>query len=982
LNDGNGTFRKAESPEQRFLGSDGTRQGLAQDWGLNASFQDINQDGHPDLYVNNDFWTPDRVWINQGNGVFRAIDSLAIRSGSFSSMTVDFSDFNRDGNLDFFVTEMMSPEHQRRLRQFSPDDPFPADGIGDRPQYNRNSLYLNRGDHTYAEISYFSGVEASEWSWATRFIDVNLDGYDDLLVNTGFSYDYQDLDSQERIGRKMARTSSDERFMTKYPRLKLKNKSFYNDRDLTFSKPSSSEESGFTERDEKDVSHGMATTDFDHDGDQDLAVSRLNAVAALYENKATAPRIAVRLSGNRPNTQAIGAKVALEGGKGGPAAQREEMTAGGDYLSGSDPFAVFAANADANHTLTVTWPDGAETTIDRVRANRIYDIQQPAGAAPPASVDSSVEEEASGEEQDTLFDDVSGAISHRHQEGRYDDFRIQPLLPMKLSQQGPGISWIDYDADGDDDLFVGAGRGGTLAVFENDGTGAFTRRSLGAVTQETSADQTTILGWPTTQGGRLLVRKANYESGNVEAPSALHYVLREGGVVEQDSVPGRRTTTGPLSAADYDGDGDLDLFVGGRFKPAQYPADATSRLFRNDDGRFVLDEANSETLGALGLATGSVFTDYDGDGDPDLLVSREWDSLKLYENEDGSFRDVTEQVGLARHTGWWNGVATGDFNGDGRPDIVATNWGTNSPYQLAGAQRPLRMFYGNLNRDRRVDILEAHYEPSMNAYVPRRQLPAFRSASLPFASRVKSHKQFARSSLTELLGYDPAARLSSKAINTLTHTLFLNEGGQFEARPLPDEAQFSAAFHAGVADYNNDGHEDLFLGQNFFNVRPQAPRLDAGRGLLLRGDGQGHFEAIPGQVSGLKVYGEQRGAAFSDFNGDGKVDLAVSQNGAATKLYENQTSERGLVVQLEGPATNRDGIGASIRLVYADGSKGPRREVQAGSGYWSQKSTTQVMGFSQPPAEIEVTWFDGQVETIDVSESRRTYEIRYSDIDG
>jgi hypothetical protein len=423
--------------------------------------------------------------------------------------------------------------------------------------------------------------------------------------------------------------------MTEYPRLQLKNKAFHNNSDLTFS--SQGEAWGIA--DKKDVSHGMVTADFDQDGDLDLAISRLNDQALLYENETTAPRIGVQLSGPSPNTQAIGATVQLEGGP-GDTPQQEEVTSGGDYLSGSAPSVMFAAEADdPNHVLTVRWPDGATTVIDSVRANRIYDVEHPAASASSSSADPMPQtDDTARAEEAPIFEDVSAKISHRHYESRYNDFKVQPLLPIRLSQQGPGIAWIDFDGDGDDDLFIPTGAGGTMGIYENDGDGTFTARSMGTLTDSASGDQTAVLGWRAKGGTQFWVGRANFELYDAGVASGFRYRVQKGEVVEQDSIPGIRSTTGPLAVADYDGDRDLDLFVGGRFVPARYPQDATSRLFENRDGQFFLDNSAASTFEDLGLVTGAVFTDYDRDGDPDLLVSRAWDSLKLFRNDDGKFR--------------------------------------------------------------------------------------------------------------------------------------------------------------------------------------------------------------------------------------------------------------------------------------------------------------------------------------------------------
>ena len=971
LNDGDGTFSKVTNPAERFRDADGNPLGLEPDWGLTAKFQDLNADGWPDLYVCNDFWTPDRVWMNQGDGTFRAASPRQFRNFSFSSMAVDFSDVDADGRLDLFVTEMLDTERRRRARQqisFDPADPEVGD-LTYQPQYMRNTLYLGRRDHTFAEATYFSNTESTGWSWATRFLDVNLDGYEDLLVNTGHAHDVLDLDTQEEISR-MVRTNADfdEAPIFKYPSLPLVNQALKNDGDRTFTDASA--DWGFTT---EDISHGMATADFDRDGDLDLALNRLNEAASLYRNTATQPRIAVRLQGTTPNTQAIGAKLRLTGG---PVPQTRQLEAGGDYLSSSDPYVVFAADADnPNHQLSVTWPNGSKTSIDSVQANRIYEIQQ------PDSVDAVPPDAAMVSRSDTaatpIFRDVSDRLDHTHHEPYYNDFGVQQLVPLRMSQLGPGVSWLDANGDGADELFIASGKGGSLGIFASDGDGSFTQRTGEPLTKPALGDQTTVLGWNAADGFHVVVGTSNYEQGQAQAPSAYHYRIQDGDTTLVQRLDGIRSTTGALAAADYTGDGRLDLFIGGRLKPALYPENARSRLFTNAGGTFQLDQQNSQLLTDLGLVTGAVFVDYDGDGDPDLLISRAWDSLVLLENEGGAFRDVSNAVGLTGHRGWWNGVATGDVNNDGRPDLIATNWGTNSRYQLDGEQ-PLKLFYEDFDQDRSPEVVEAYYDADIGGYVSYQHLYSFYQTIPPFRQRVDSHADFATSTVSDLAG-QPANDLPAKEITTLKHTVFLNTGDGFTAQPLPPKAQLAPAFYAGVADVDNDGHEDLFLSQNLFALPKLTPRLDAGRGLWLRGDGTGNFTPVDGSTSGVKIYGEQRGAALGDFNRDGRVDLAVSQNGAATKLYQNQTPERGLRVQLQGPPPNRDAYGSSLRVVYQDGSKGPLRAVQAGSGYWSQNSAVQVLGTARTPAQIEVTWPDGRQTSTDLSAGQTDVVIAHPD---
>jgi hypothetical protein len=985
LNDGSGRFTEVPLTGGRFLDRDGAPLSEPpREWGLTAHFHDMNGDGDPDLYVANDFNSPDLVYLNRGDGTFQEADILALRKTSLSSMAVDFSDIDRDGDIDFITTDMLSRDSRRRRTQVASfvEQPAGPGQIEFRPQVNRNNLQLGRGDGTFAEMAHYAGLEASDWNWGNQFLDVDLDGYEDLLFTTGHPWDQLDADTHMSL--RMAGSMVDWRTeLGVFPPLPLENVAFKNRGDLTFQ--DATDAWGFGG--EKDMSHGIGSADLDGDGDLDVVVARMDAEPVLYRNDAGAPRVAVRLRGAAPNTQAIGARITLRGP--GLPIQTKEVTAGGMYLSGSDPAYSFAAAPEDTLTLEIQWRSGRRTEIRGVRANRYYEVEEPAADDPgeaPAVGDAAPPDAAPAPDPAPVpgyFVDVSDQLAHTHVERPFDEFARQPLVPFRLSQLGPGVTWQDVDRDGDEDLLIGSGAGGRLGFFRND-AGTLNRVTLRA--PEADFDQSTILGFANGAGGMdLLVGQMNYEAATPRAATATPSVLRLdlGSAAGRSTsleprigtaVPGQLSTVGPLALADIDGDGDLDLFVGGRVEPAAYPRAPVSRFFRNESGSFMPDEDNSQAVSSVGMVSAAVFSDVDADGDPDLLLAIEWGPVRLLLNEEGRFRDVTEEWGLDRYRGRWNGVATGDFNADGLPDLVATGWGENTGYRVS-PDRPLFVYYADLDNNGTLEVIEAQHDDRLDGLVPLHSLSALNRGFPHVLNNTPTHADFADATLEEVIGPAlPAAGVREASV--LSHTVFLNRGGRFEATRLPTEAQLSPSFFAGVADFDGDGNEDLFLTQNFFASGPDSERFDAGRSLWLRGDGAGRFEPVPGPESGVKVYGDPRGAGLADFDGDGRVDLAVSQNGAATRLFRNVGARPGLRVRLVGPADNPDATGASIRVIYQGGRMGPVREVQAGSGYWSRNGSIQVLGLSAEPAEILIRWPGGAESRVPVPPGGRELDIR------
>src|SRR6266581_1659751 len=610
-NDGRGHFmREPIARNPRFRDEQGrTLTEEREDFGLAAVFADLNGDGAPDLYVTNDFEDPDQLWLNDGHGRFRLIPWYGLRSTSNSGMAVAVGDVNADGNTDLFEADMLSRDTRGWKMEIPTNrDPARHPGIGDeRPQMQRNTLQLNRGDGTFAEVARYAGVGRSGWSWSTLFLDVDLDGWPDILIGTGHIRDIMDGDTQYRLRAQLGMIDW-RQMLLEYPPLPLPNVAFRNLGDLTFEDASEAWHFDLG----ADISHGMAVADLDGDGDLDVVINRLGKPAAVLRNDASAPRIAVRLRGEGP----------------------------------------------------------------------------------------------------ALFEDVSSQLGgHTHVDPYFDDYGRQLLLPNALSQLGPGVAWTDVDGDGREDLLVGAGRTGALAWFKNSGT-----RLRPAATRFATApgDLTTVLGSPSG----ILAGVSSYEQLSSVAvrrtPGVVAYSPKTGALTEV--IPGDGTSVGPLALADYDGDGSLDLFVGGRVIPGGYPLPLSSHLYRSVNGTFVPDTANDHVLSEIGMVSAAQFADINGDGWPDLILAIEWSDIRVLLNDHGQFHTSSEP-GLDGVASRWNGVATGDLDGDGRLDIVATSWGRNNDLE-ATAARPLYMYFGLFGPGGRPNLLLAQEDPRIKALAP------------------------------------------------------------------------------------------------------------------------------------------------------------------------------------------------------------------------------------------------------------------------
>ena len=940
-NEGNGRLRPAVWAEC-FVDEDGRPLLEAPpDFGLAVQVRDINGDGHPDIYVCNDFQTPDRMWLGEGKGRFRAAPRHALRTMSYASMGVDFADIDRDGHLDFYTVEMLRREHDRHLRSFPalvPRMRMPGLGV-DREDMPRNGLFRNRGDGTWEEIACQAGVAATEWSWAPVFLDVDLDGWEDLLVSNGFRHDVNDRDvGGTASGKRRTSMRGERSILGDYPPINAPKVAFRNRRDLTFEDVSAAW--GF---DSARPAHGTALADLDGDGDLDVVLSCMDGPPLVYRNRGTAARVAVRLRGKAPNVQAIGARVRLMGG---PVTQEQEVLGGGLYLSGSEPLRAFAAGKGPM-TLEIRWRDGGMTRVEGVLANHLYEIDEATAGketAPSGRVDGRAL---------PWFAAASMEVPFRHQEEPFDDFGLYPSMPRRFSQQGPGVAVADVNGDGHEDVVVMGARGQAAGWMSGDGKGGFKLGTLGAALPD---DGVGVLVLPGTGGGKgtqVWMALSGLESG-LEKAAALQVMDGAGdrlAMVDAAAMGSDGWWPTALAAADADGDGAVDVFAGtGR----------TGAVWRMEGGKLV--KARELDVGGVAVpgVTAATWADMDEDGFPELVTASEWGTVRLIDGRTGRAKAV--QVGSG--TGWWRSIATPDLDGDGRLDVVAGNWGLNSEWAV-WATNSAAVLFGPVEGQGAPVWLEARVGAG-GTWFPWRDKDTVQGAYPDLPATGLSHAAY---SVSEVRRWGSRDAMAARA-ETLATCAWLNRGDHFERVALPQEAQRTPVSGLVVADFDGDGREDVFLAQNWFAVRPDDTRMDAGLGLLLRGDGRGGLQALGALESGIRVLGEQRGAATGDWDGDGRPDLVVAQNGEVALLFRNQRAEPGVRVRLAGPARNPTGLGATVRLKF--GTRwGPARSVTAGGGYGSQDSTTVVMGGPGTPTAIRVRWPGGKVTEAELGAGAR-----------
>lgn len=820
LRNDNGKFKDVSEEAGIYGGING--------YGLGLAISDFNQDGYPDIYVGNDFHEDDYYYLNNGDGTFT--ESLKKYFGHTSrfSMGNDVADINNDGRPDFLSLDML-PEDEVALKSSEGDDNIQTqkmriDRFGYHYQFTRNMLFVNQPDGNFMETALMSGIAATDWSWSALFGDYDQDGQQDVFISNGIPKRPNDLDfikfvSNDQIQQKMDNTKLvDQQALELMPSGNVHNYVFKGGKDLHFENMSEQ----WIAKDTL-VSGATAMGDFDGDGDLDLVTNNIDQPATFYINKTNdkGNYLKLRFNYTNKNTFGIGTKVYsyVDGGL-----QFKELFPTRGFQASSEPMVHFGfKNAKAIDSLKIIWPDKTYQVLKNVAVNQTLTLE-PKNTKP-------FDYKSLNKGKKTMFNLVDNnlGLDFNHVEDNYTDFNREKLIPYQISDRGPALAIGDLNGDGKEDVFFGGSKYGPSQIYLQQDS-IFINQRFDSIQRDSIRENVsaTIADFNNDGKNDLITTSGGGDFFGKSEPLLDAYFIQKDTVFDNAALPEYYQNSSVVKPFDFDGDSDLDVFIGGHTITAKFGAPAKSYLLENDGGAFKVKkefEAFSE-----GMVTDAIWSDFDGDGSTDLILVGEWMSPKFLKQQNGSFTQV-EQVNIP---GLWQAIEAFDMDGDGDTDYLLGNWGTNSKFK-ASEEHPMKLYFNDFDDNGQTETVTA-MEKNGN-YYPLETLDGLASQMVYLKKKYNTYKSFAGDTMEEIFGEDALDASTLMEVNTLKSGYLRNDNGSFVFVPFKSELQVSPIMSFLVDDFDGDGNTEVLVGGNYFGVKPYHGRLDSFPGALIKSNG-------------------------------------------------------------------------------------------------------------------------------------------------